>query len=57
MNYDMVYMITGIVPYSDGERCVIAVYLDRDRAVARMDKERMDSYYIDISMDEYGIDG
>lgn len=57
MNYDMVYMITGIVPYSGGERCVIAVYLDRDRAVARMDKERMDNYYIDISMDEYGVDG
>ena len=57
MNYDMVYMITGIVPYSSSERCVIAVYLDRDRAVARMDRECTDNYYIDISMDEYGVDG
>lgn len=53
----MVYMITGIIPYSGGERSVIAVYLDKDRAMARMNKERMDKYYIDISMDEYEVDG
>lgn len=55
--YDVAYIITGIVPYSVGERGVIAVYLDRDRAVARMDRERTVNNYIDISMDEYGIDG
>lgn len=52
----MVYMITGIIPYSGGERSVIAVYLDKDRAMDRMNKERMDKYYIDISMDEYEVD-
>ena len=57
MNYDMVYMVTGIIPYSGGGRCVIAVYLDRDRAMARVNKERMDNYYIDISIDEYEVDG
>lgn len=57
MNYDMVYMVTGIIPYSGGERCVIAVYLDKSRAMARVDKERMDNYYVDISIDEYEIDG
>lgn len=54
--YNMVYMITGIIPYSGGERSVIAVYLDKDRAMDRMNKERMDKYYIDISMDEYEVD-
>lgn len=53
---NIVYMITGIIPYSGGERSVIAVYLDKDRAMARMNKERMDKYYIDISMDEYEVD-
>lgn len=57
MNYDMVYMVTGIIPYSGGERCVIAVYLDKSRAIARVDKERMDNYYVDISIDEYDVDG
>lgn len=57
MNYDMVYMITGIIPYSGGGRCVIAVYLDKSRAMARADKERMDNYYIGISVDEYEVDG
>ena len=54
--YNMVYMITGIIPYSGGERSVIAVYLNKDRAMARMNKELMDRYYIDISMDEYEVD-
>mgnify|MGYP006804453361 CR=1 FL=1 len=35
-------MITGIIPYSGGERSIIAVYLDKDRAIARMNKERID---------------
>ena len=57
MNYDTVYMVTGIIPYSGGGRCVIAVYLDRDCAIARANKERTDDYYIDISIDEYDVDG
>lgn len=53
----MVYMITGIIPYSGGERVTIAVYLNKDKAVARENKERMDQYYLDIQMDEYEVDG
>ena len=36
---DMVYMITGIIPYSNGERTTIAVYLNKDKAIERMNKE------------------
>lgn len=55
--YDMVYMITGIIPYSDGERVTIAVYLNKDKAIARENKERLENYYCDIQMDEYEVDG
>lgn len=51
--YDMVYMITGIIPYSNGERTTIAVYLNKDKAIERMNKED----YLDIQMDEYKVDG
>ena len=54
---DMVYMITGIVPYSNGDRVTIAVYLNKDKAIARVNKERMDQYYVDVQMDEYEVDG
>lgn len=55
--YDMVYMITGIVPYSDGDRVTIAVYLNKDKAIERYNKELMEQYYLDIQMDEYEVDG
>ena len=55
--YDMVYMITGIVPYSNGDRVTIAVYLNKDKAIARVNKEIMEHYYCDIQMDEYEVDG
>ena len=55
--YDMVYMITGIIPYSDGERTTIAVYLNKDKAIERMNKEDIEQYYLDIQMDEYEVDG
>ena len=46
-------MITGIIPYSNGERTTIAVYLNKDKAIERMNKED----YLDIQMDEYKVDG
>ena len=55
--YDMVYMITGIVPYSGGDRVTIAVYLNKDKAIARVNKEVLDNYYVDVQMDEYEVDG
>ena len=55
--YDMVYMITGIIPYSNGERTTIAVYLNKDKAIERMNKEDIEQYYLDIQMDEYEVDG
>ena len=54
---DMVYMITGIIPYSYGERVTIAVYLNKDKAIERENKERLENYYCDIQMDEYEVDG
>ena len=36
--YDMVYMITGIVPY-DGDRVTIPVYLNKDKATERLKKD------------------
>ena len=55
--YDMVYMITGIIPYSCGERVTIAVYLNKDKAIERENKERLENYYLDVQMDEYEVDG
>lgn len=54
---DMVYMITGIIPYSNGERTTIAVYLNKDKAIERMNKEDIEQYYLGIQMDEYEVDG
>ena len=36
---DMVYIITGIIPYSNGERTTVAVYLNKGKAIERMNKE------------------
>lgn len=55
--YDMVYMITGIIPYSNGERTTIAVYLNKDKAIERYNKELMEQYYVGVQMDEYEVDG
>ena len=55
--YDMVYMITGIIPYSNGERTTIAVYLNKDKAIERMNKEDIEQYYVGVQMDEYEVDG
>ena len=53
----MVYMITGIVPYSNGDRVTIAVYLNKDKAIARLNKEKIEQYYCELQMDEYEVDG
>ena len=55
--YDMVYMITGIIPYSGGDRVTIAVYLNKDKAIKRYNKELMEQYYVDVQIDEYEVDG
>ena len=53
----VVYMITGIVPYSGGDRSVINVYLDEDKANKRYDELRNGSdYYLDVQMDTYEVD-
>ena len=51
-----VYIITGIVPYSDGDRVVIAVYLDAAKAHSRYNRERAEDYYCDVDMEEYDVD-
>ena len=53
----MVYMITGIIPYSNGERTTVAVYLNKDKAIERMNKEDAEQSYVDVQMDEYEVDG
>lgn len=54
---NMVYIITGIIPYTNGERTTIAVYLDKDKAIARVNKELNGQEYLDIQLDEYKVDG
>ena len=57
MKNKMVYMITGIIPYTIGARTTIAVYLDKDKAIARVNKELKEQEYLDIQLDEYKVDG
>ena len=53
----IVYMLTGIVPYSGGERSVIYVYLDKEKANKRYEELRNGSeYYLDVQMDTYEVD-
>lgn len=53
----VVYMITGIVPYSGGDRSVINVYLDEEKANKRYEELRNGSdYYLDVQMDTYEVD-
>ena len=54
---DMVYIITGTIPYTNGERTTIAVYLNKDKAIERMNKEEAEQLYVDVQMDEYEVDG
>lgn len=54
----VVYFITGIVPYSGGDRSVVAVYLDKEKAEKRYEEECSDSgCYVDVQMDCYETDG
>ena len=53
----VVYMLTGIVPYSGGDRSVINVYLDEEKANKRYEELRDGSdYYLDVQMDTYEVD-
>lgn len=53
----IVYMLTGIVPYSGGDRSVINVYLDEEKANKRYEELRDGSdYYLDVQMDTYEVD-
>lgn len=53
----IVYMLTGIVPYSGGDRSVINVYLDEEKANKRYEELRNGSdYYLDVQMDTYEVD-
>ena len=53
----IVYMITGIIPYSGRDRSVINVYLDEEKANKRYEELRNGSdYYLDVQMDTYEVD-
>jgi hypothetical protein len=53
----IVYMITGIIPYSGRDRSVINVYLDEDKANKRYEELRNGGdYYLDVQMDTYEVD-
>lgn len=52
----VVYMITGIVPYSGSDRSVINVYLDEEKANERYEELRNGDSYLDVQMDTYEVD-
>jgi len=52
----IVYMITGIVPYSGRDRSVIYVYLDKEKAEKRYEELRKGDSYLDVQMDTYEVD-
>lgn len=53
----IVYMITGIVPYSGRDRSVIYVYLNKEKAEKKYEELRNGSeYYLDVQMDTYEVD-
>lgn len=53
----VVYMLTGIIPYSGRDRSVINVYLDEEKANKRYEELRDGSdYYLDVQMDTYEVD-
>lgn len=53
----VVYVLTGIIPYSGRDRSVINVYLDEEKANKRYEELRNGSdYYLDVQMDTYEVD-
>lgn len=53
----VVYMLTGIIPYSGRDRSVINVYLDEEKANKRYEELRNGSdYYLDVQIDTYEVD-
>ena len=52
----IVYMITGIIPYSGRERSVLYVYLDKEKAEKRYEELRNGDSYLDVQMDTYEVD-
>ncbi len=52
----VVYMITGILPYSGRDRSVINVYLDEDKANKRYEELCDGDSYLDVQMDTYEVD-
>ena len=53
----IVYMLTGIIPYSGRDRSVINVYLDEEKANKRYEELRNGGdYYLDVQMDTYEVD-
>lgn len=54
---DMVYQITGIVPYSGNDRHVLYTYLDKDKADEKYLELRAGDTYLDVQIDEYEVDG
>lgn len=54
--YPVVYMITGIIPYSGSDRSVINVYLDEEKANKRYEELRNGDTYLDVQMDTYEVD-
>ena len=53
---DMVYQITGIVPYSGTDRHVLYTYLDKDKAEEKYSELKDEAYYLDVQLDEYEVD-
>lgn len=54
---DMVYQITGIVPYSGNDRSVLYTYLNKDKANEKYSELKAGDTYIDVQIDEYEVDG
>lgn len=52
----IVYMITGILPYSGRDRSVINVYLDEEKANKRYEELCNGDSYLDVQMDTYEVD-
>lgn len=52
----IVYMITGIIPYSGRDRSVISVYLDKEKAEKRYEELHNGESYLDVQMDTYEVD-
>jgi len=53
---ELVYQLTGVIPYSDGCRSVIATYLNKEKAEQRYEYERKSDTYLDVQLDTYEVD-